>query len=676
MKRCIFLSSFVICLLSAFPVWAQFSGGSGTSADPYLISSAGQLSGVGVYPSCYFRQIADIDLNINPFNQGQGWQPLTFSGYYDGANYQIVNLMINRPGAYENALFSGAQELQNINLSNVSISGGSVLAALCTTINSGIISNCTANGTITGAELGNGTAGGLLGIAFGSLNISNCVANITINNVAAGGGLVGRFASESAPSIVSNCTAGGSIRATIAGGISTLIRNSQISNCSTNCQLRYDEQAGGLFAIAWGSSISGCHATGSLLSNVQYDSGEDAGGLIGRAYGCQVDNCYATGSVESHLNAQSACGGLIGYLSSEGANGASIFVNHCYARGNVEGFTAGGLVGEISNTATSVVISNCFATGAVMDVGYGGGFVGDVKSWPPSTGLVSFINCYCNGNTTSAVGLNFQGGFGGSNYPGGENIYTDCFWDADNSECTTDLYNGDIPGITPKTSLEMIYPQSVITFATWDFTSIWSHDADFTHNSGYPYLETEAPGTVAAISFNPPAGAYQHAFYLTLTCPTEFAHIYYTMDGSEPSEASTEFSTQIVINHSCSVKARAYRQNWQPSEICTAVYSFPGATDDGLVPASGIVLTAYPNPFSGSLTLECNLPKASQADLQIYNLKGQLVKEQHWPLLGSGLQTLAWDGNCDNGDQAASGVYLCRLHMAEQDLVCRVLLLR
>lgn len=650
-------------------MWAQFAGGSGTIDDPYQVSNANELSSVRTYPNSHFRQIADIDLNVYPFNQVPGWQPITFNGYYDGANHQIANLLIVRPGeTCENALFTGAQELKNLTLEGVNISGGSVCGALCSSITDGVISNCTANGTISGEGLDNGVAGGLVGVAWGSLVLSNCVANITINSVAEGGGLVGKFASATGASSVSNCSASGSIRATTAGGVSTLIRNSTVAGCATNVQIRFQEQAGGIFAHAWGTMISLCHASGSIISINTYDSGNDAGGLIGRAYGCQIVKCYATSYVEVHNNGQPACGGLVGYVSSEGENGNPTIISRSYAHGDVLSHVAGGLVGQIENTFTTVTISDCFATGNVTAGGQGGGFVGQLFSWPPITGVVSFVNCYCTGDAMGTV--NLQGGFGGYTY--GENVFTDCYWNSDNSSNTIDFYHIDLPGITPKTTGEMTYPQSVATFATWDFATIWSHDADFTHNNGYPYLETEAPGSVAAVSFNPPAGSYHNAFYLTLDCATEYAHIYYTMDGSDPDETSTEFNTQLVINHNTTVKARAYRQNWQPSEICTAVYSFPGGEEDELVPASRLAISAYPNPFREYTTLAFSQPKAEFVMITLYNIKGQLVRELFHDFTSQGEHNLAWDGKDIQGSIVPTGIYFARYRSGKQTWVKKI----
>src|SRR5699024_619962 len=88
---------------SMYGVFAMdFAGGSGTAADPYLIETAEQLDKVRDYRTSHFKLMADIDLGVAPYNQGEGWEPIgmngqPFGGTFDGDNKTISNLKINRP---------------------------------------------------------------------------------------------------------------------------------------------------------------------------------------------------------------------------------------------------------------------------------------------------------------------------------------------------------------------------------------------------------------------------------------------------------------------------------------------------------------------------------------------------------------------------------------------------
>ncbi len=80
----------------------DFDGGSGEAEDPYLVRTAEQLNQIRNHPGAYFKQIANIDLDLTPWNEGEGWEPIgdaetPFSGNYAGDGHRISNLFIDRP---------------------------------------------------------------------------------------------------------------------------------------------------------------------------------------------------------------------------------------------------------------------------------------------------------------------------------------------------------------------------------------------------------------------------------------------------------------------------------------------------------------------------------------------------------------------------------------------------
>ena len=52
-----------------------------------------------------------------------------------------------------------------------------------------------------------------------------------------------------------------------------------------------------------------------------------------------------------------------------------------------------------------------------------------------------------------------------------------------------------------------------------------------------------------------------------ISCETEDAEIYYTLDGTIPNTNSTKYSGQFKVNENCTVKAVATKESWQDSEI-------------------------------------------------------------------------------------------------------------
>jgi hypothetical protein len=100
------------------------------------------------------------------------------------------------------------------------------------------------------------------------------------------------------------------------------------------------------------------------------------------------------------------------------------------------------------------------------------------------------------------------------------------------------------------------------------------------------------------------------------------------------------------------------------------------AADDDTTP---VVITALlpnsPNPFNPETTLQFSLGKESQVvSLNIYNLKGQVVRSLINSPLPSGQHKAVWNGLDDNGKAVSSGVYLYRLQTPEYNKTRKMLL--
>lgn len=78
---------------------------------------------------------------------------------------------------------------------------------------------------------------------------------------------------------------------------------------------------------------------------------------------------------------------------------------------------------------------------------------------------------------------------------------------------------------------------------------------------------------VAAPTFSPVGGTYDEAQNVTITCETEGASIYYTLDGSTPTNASTLYSTPINVSETTTIKAIAYDATGAASNVATATYT-------------------------------------------------------------------------------------------------------
>ena len=88
-----------------------------------------------------------------------------------------------------------------------------------------------------------------------------------------------------------------------------------------------------------------------------------------------------------------------------------------------------------------------------------------------------------------------------------------------------------------------------------------------------------AAGFVAAPAFDVPEGEYSEAQTVTITCATEGASIYYTLDGSAPTTSSTLYDgTPLTISTTTTLKAIA-TDGTNVSEITSATYTIDTRTE-------------------------------------------------------------------------------------------------
>jgi hypothetical protein len=255
----------VFCLFAVFmsltitALSQSYSGGSGTSGNPYLIATKADLKYLSENSSdwmwAFFKQTADISFDDADFqvggdfyNGGSGFIPIgsgsmEFTGGYDGNGYKISNLKINRPSTDFVALFgrnAGSVEIKNLGIENADITGGNYTAGLVGfQYGSCKISNCYMTGSVSSSSQ---QVGGLVGHNEADCTISNCYSTGSVNGGSAVGGLVGE-----SDGVISNCYATGSISGSsyigglvgenLGGTVSNSFWDTQTSGTSTGIGL-------------------------------------------------------------------------------------------------------------------------------------------------------------------------------------------------------------------------------------------------------------------------------------------------------------------------------------------------------------------------------------------------------------------------------------------------------
>lgn len=174
----------------------RFAGGNGTEASPFLIEDAEDLNAIRYHLTNSFRLISNINLNIAPYNEGLGWNPINeFAGTLDGDGYIISNLYINRPNN-DNIGFFGIINtknftIQNIIFNNVYIKGrnnvGFIGQHYHDIVNYASINSKINNMYINGVINGNSNIACIIGYNYSYTNAGESCHNkesyLSINNI-------------------------------------------------------------------------------------------------------------------------------------------------------------------------------------------------------------------------------------------------------------------------------------------------------------------------------------------------------------------------------------------------------------------------------------------------------------------------------------------------------------
>ena len=83
---------------------------------------------------------------------------------------------------------------------------------------------------------------------------------------------------------------------------------------------------------------------------------------------------------------------------------------------------------------------------------------------------------------------------------------------------------------------------------------------------------TRLTHNVTQLAFDPDGGTYTGTQTVTISCATPGVTIRYTTDGSDPTETSTEYTEPVTVDHSLTLKAKAWKTDWFPSNVKSADY--------------------------------------------------------------------------------------------------------
>ncbi len=424
----------------------SFDGGDGSEATPYLISDCTQLQSIddfGDTEGVYFALNTDIDCSAtNTWNDNgsggfEGFIPIGtndygFKGNFDGNDFEISGLYINRPSDGNIGLFSGFEGsptvVRDLEISGANITGSSDIGVLVGYSANATISNVVTGGTVSGSGF---AAGGFAGRIFGG-TVTDSVSHVSVSGDDATGGFAGL---SGCGAVISDSYSTGDVAAPTGSAV------------------------GGF------SGADGCEGPGSTMTNV-FSSGNVwtnanyVGGLIGEAINTTLIETFATGTVESDNG--NTVGGLVGNITNSSITRSF----SAPADGTLVRAPMGDTVGGLAGSVVSSTITDSYSRHNVTAPSIVGGLVGHAED-------SNITNSYSTGNVAHTSSP--AGGLVGD---GNSTDINNSFWDTQTSGMTTDF------GATGKTTSQM-KTAATFTDAGWDFDSVWViYSAE--SNDGYP----------------------------------------------------------------------------------------------------------------------------------------------------------------------------------------------
>ena len=379
-----------------------FGGGTGTEADPYLITNASELAYLSSttteensnYEGVYFALTTDIDLNCtttqlwNPIGKCSNGTDDWFSGVFYGNNHSITNMLFNCQGTSNyHGLFGylrGEAQIHDLSVYYANVTtiiydedcGGLVgqIGTFGSTANDNVvIKNCSVYNFTARVDSAT-NCGGLVGNINGSPTIDNClVDNVNISPYSGSiycGGFVGNINNgcRIVNSICSNLT----LRGNIAGGLvgnsaNTASGTLMVENCKVlNCNITSSTYVGGVVGICYCElEVRKTSVVGTTITSTGTTSVARAGGICGQTdtssssvSNIDIQDCY----VDATIKAQYYIAGLFATYSKSSC-GSIILMNNLIqgtliqARNNTDAKYKGGLT-PFEIASSSSVMNN------------------------------------------------------------------------------------------------------------------------------------------------------------------------------------------------------------------------------------------------------------------------------------------------------------------------------
>ncbi len=269
--------------------FSKFAGGTGTSSDPYLIATAGDLQQIKSEPSAFYKLTNDIEcggLNFRTIEE--------FSGSLDGAGHVVSNLRLTTTTYGKTGIFNYCTDatVKDIDFYNASmlLSGDSEAALIAATSSNSTFDNIHVRSFEVNGNTFSGVFGGIVGKMWTRSAINGCEiagANIDLPSCPSAGGMTGDIRTGCT---ITACAVSGKMTANnTLGGIvgSTTTGDEVISHCHVDANLKAENTVGGIVGFLDRSKVKSNYVEGIIEATKpsKWNKAIALGGIAGELEG-------------------------------------------------------------------------------------------------------------------------------------------------------------------------------------------------------------------------------------------------------------------------------------------------------------------------------------------------------------------------------------------------------
>ena len=161
-----------------------------------------------------------------------------------------------------------------------------------------------------------------------------------------------------------------------------------------------------------------------------------------------------------------------------------------------------------------------------------------------------------------------------------------------------------------------------------------------------------------------------------LVCGEENITYSWYINDEQQSATSFVFNYSPTINGWHEVTGVVSNENYDLPKVWWINVTGGTGINNDIVNSKAILYQNIPNPFNPETSIKFSLVESGHSLLEIYNIKGQLVKTLVNNNLPAGEHSFIWNGKNEKGDQVTSGIYLYNLRTQNTSIQKKAILLK